>query len=248
MLLAFAPFALLPAEISRFGWVVLALLLSILTIHRLGLPSYWLAFPPLVEAIVLGHPEILVLALLVLGGSKASGLAPVVKVYAALPLLAERRFRALAAALAVVVVTVPILPWSTFIAEFPKVLANLARQNVGDSAFGQPVLTAIAVIALVALGPRRALWVAVPVIWPFAQPIYKVMSLPVLPPLVALAWAIPMPGFTLVGVIAWSVGLFVQKRRVIPAWLSKGLEPMADPGWRWPDAAGRTSRAPAHVT
>ncbi len=240
MLLPFAPFAFLPGDVTRFTWVVIDVAIAALTLRRLALPAHWLAFPPLFEAIVLGHPEVLVLGLLVLGGA-ASGLAAVVKAYAALPLLAERRWRAIGVAAAVALVTIPILPWTTFLEQLPEVSANLARQDVGDSTFGQPLLMAIGAIALLALGPRRALWLAVPVLWPYAQPIYKAMTVPVLPPIVALAWATSIPGFTLGGIIAYAVLTVIDPRRALPRWLHDGIRPVAT----WPDgAAAGAGRAP----
>jgi hypothetical protein len=227
MLLLYAPFTLLPPEVVRYGWVALDAILAAVALSRLGVPLYWLAFPPLAEAIVLGHPEVVVLALLVLGGSILSGLAAVVKVYAGLPLLAERRWRAVALATAVILVTVPILPWGRFVAELPMIQASLARQNVGDSTFGDPILMVIGVVSLAVLGRRRALWLAVPVLWPYAQPEYKIMTLPILPPLVAFFWAIPVPGLTLLGVTIWAALLLTRMRVRIPDRIARAIEPAA---------------------
>ncbi|HYK94633.1 MAG TPA: glycosyltransferase 87 family protein [Candidatus Dormibacteraeota bacterium] len=232
MLLPFAPFAFLPHEFTRFGWVGIDLAISIWAIRRLGLPAYWLAFPPLFEAIVLGHPEVLVLGLLVVGrdakarfAAPMAGLAVLVKPYAALPLLAERRMTALVVAAAATAATILFLPWARFLDELPGIGANLARQNVGDSTYGAPLLMAIAVIALAALGPRRALWLAVPVLWPYAQPIYKVMSIPVMPAVLAVLWALPVPGLTLASVVGLAVLTLIERRRALPPWLERGIRP-----------------------
>jgi hypothetical protein len=232
MLLPYALFTFLPADVTRVAWVAIDLGVSIWAIRRLGLPAYWLAFPPLFEAIVLGHPEVLVLGLLVLGrdararfAAPLAGLAVLVKPYAAAALIAERRIGALVVAAVATAATLLILPWGRFLDELPAISANLARQNVGDSTYGAPLLMLVAVIALAALGPRRALWLAVPVLWPYAQPIYKVMSIPVMPPLLALLWAIPIPGLTLVGLVAFAVLTLVERRRALPPWLREGVRP-----------------------
>lgn len=232
MLLPFAPFAFVPQDLTRVAWVAIDLVVAIWAFRRLGLRPYWLAFPPLFEAIVLGHPEVLVLGLIVLGrdararfAAPLAGLAVLLKPYAALPLLAERRITALVVAAAAAVTTFLILPWGRFFDELPAIGANLGRQNVGDSTFGAPILMAIAVIALASLGPRRALWLAVPVLWPAAQPIYKTMTIPVMPPLLALIWALPIPGLTLVGVVALAVLTLVERRRALPPWLRAGIRP-----------------------
>ena len=225
MLLPFAPFAFLPWDVTRFAWVAIDAAVAVWAIRRLRLPAYWLAFPPLFEAIVLGHPEVLVLGILVGVSGPLAGLAALVKPYAVLPLLAERRFLAIVIAGVATGATLLILPWGQFLAELSTISANLARQNVGDSTFGDPALMVIGGIALIALGPRRALWLAVPVLWPYAQPIYKVMSIPVLPPVLALAWAIPIPGMTLMGVVVLAVLTVVNRQRTLPGWLVNGIRP-----------------------
>ena len=225
MLLPFAPFAFLPGDVTRFAWVAIDAAVAVWAIRRLRLPAYWLAFPPLFEAIVLGHPEVLLLGLLIGVSGPLAGLAALVKPYAVLPLLAERRFLAIVIAGVATGATLLILPWGQFLAELSTISANLARQNVGDSTFGDPALMVIGGIALIALGPRRALWLAVPVLWPYAQPIYKVMSIPVLPPVLALAWAIPIPGMTLMGVVVLAVLTVVNRQRTLPGWLVNGIRP-----------------------
>jgi len=226
MLLPFAPFVSLPPEVTRIAWFAIDAAIAVWVIRRLRLPAYWLAFPPLTGAIFLGHVEVLVLALIVLRGP-LGGLAVAIKPYAAFPLLAERRWAALVVAMIAVAVTLLFLPWATFVAEFPAISANLARQSHGDSVFGQPLLMVIAGLALASLGARRALWLAVPVLWPYAQPIYKTMTLPVLTPMIAMAWALPVPGATLVGIVAQAILELVDRRRRLPAWLKAGIEPVA---------------------
>jgi hypothetical protein len=226
MLLPFLPFISLPVDVTRIAWFLLDLGVAVWVTRRLHMPAYWVAFPPLFSSIVLGHVEVLILAGLVLGGA-LSGLAAVIKPYAALPLLAERRWAALALAGVLVVITFPFLPWTRFFQEFQGISANLARQDTGDSVFGQPLLMVVAAISLVALGPRYALWLAVPVLWPHAQGIYKTMTVPVLTPVVALFWALPFPGSTLVGVVAFAVLVRLDGVRRLPPLLRAAIEPAA---------------------
>jgi hypothetical protein len=233
MLLPFAPFAFLPWDVTRMAWVAIDAGVAIWAIRRLGLPAYWLIFPPLFEAIVLGHPEVLVLGLVVLRGP-LGGLAVLIKPYAVLPFLAERRWTAIIVGAVAALITFPFLPWGRFFAELPQIGATLARQSQGDSVFGQPLLMVIAVVALAALGPRRALWLAVPVLWPYAQPIYKTMSMPMLTPVVALAWALPLPNATLAGIVALAVLASMDKFRPLPHWLALGISPAARPEWQMP--------------
>jgi hypothetical protein len=227
MLLPFAPTAFVGWDAARFLWVGLDLLVAVWAIRRLRVRAYWILFPPLSEAIILGHPEVLVLGLLLVRNPLA-GLATLIKPYAVFPLLAERRWRALLLGAGAVVVTAPFLPWSLFFSQAGQISSTLASQNGGDSTFGQPVLMLIAIVALLAIGPRQGLWLAVPVLWPYAQPIYKVGSMPFMPPLLALLWAIPVPGMTLAGVVVLAVVGLVGRRRALPRWLATGITPASD--------------------
>ena len=226
MLVPFLPFAFVPEMVTRVAWVVGMLLVAAWSLRRLELPAYWLIFPPLFEAILLGHPEVLVLAGLVFA-KRLGGLALLIKPYAVLPLLAERRWVAIGIGAVAAAATLPFLPWQRFLEQLPQIGATLARQDVGDSTFGEPVLMVIGAIALLLLGPRRALWLAVPVLWPYAQPIYKVMTVPMLTPVLALAWALPIPGLTLVGIVAYAVLVTAERRISLPSWLRSGIRPLA---------------------
>jgi hypothetical protein len=229
MLVLFLPFVPFGIDVIRFSWIAIDVVVAIWALARLGLPRYWLFFPPLFNAITLGHPEVLVLGLLAAGGA-VSGLAAAIKPYAVIPLLAEHRWRAIAVAVAAVVASAPFLPWGQFLSQAGAISGTIARQNVGDSTFGQPLLMVLAVGALLVLGPRRALWLAVPVLWPDAQPIYKVMTMPVLSPIVALLWAIPVPGLTLAAVVVEAILVIIDRRSGLPGWLKLGITPAARPG------------------
>ena len=226
MLLPFVPFAALPDPVNTAIWVIADLAIAVWVLRRLGMPAYWLAFPPLFFAIILGHIEVLVLAAMVVR-TPLAGLAAAIKPYAAIPMLAERRWSALAVAAIAVAVTFPFLPWPRFFQDLPLIAANLARQDTGDSVFGQPLLMLAGAAALLSLGPKRALWLAVPVLWPHAQGMYKTMTIPALTPVVALFWALPFQGATVLGVIAYAVLVQVGRVRKLPGWLRAGIEPVA---------------------
>ena len=226
MLALFVPFAGLPDDLIRLIWVAGTAAIAIWMLRRLGLPGYWLGFPPIFQVIVLGHPEVALVALLLFGGV-LGGLSPLVKPYMGLALVAERRWRAIVVGVVAFLVTLPFLPWPRFIAELPTISATLTQQAHGDGVFGEPVLMVLAALALLALGPRLALWLATPLLWPSVQPSYKIMTLPVLTPLVAAFWALPIPGSTLAGVVVQAVVVQVAKRRALPAWLAAGVRPAA---------------------
>jgi hypothetical protein len=222
MLISFMPFIPLPETVIRASWIAIDIAVAIWAIRRAGLPGYWIAFPPLVQSIVLGHPEVLLLGLVVVPGA-LSGLAVLVKPYGVVPLLAEHRWRALVVAAMALVVTAPFVAWPRFLLELPKIALTIARGNNGDPVFGDPVPMAIAIVALLALGLRRALWLSVPVLWPYAQPNYKVMTIPAIAPVLAIAWAIPIPGFTLGGIVVLAALVTLNRWRPLPAWLQSGI-------------------------
>ena len=229
MLVPFVPFIALPGLVTRLFWVVAMALLATWTIRRLRLPGYWIVFPPIFQAIVLGHPEIVILWLLVVGGP-VSGIALLIKPYAAAATLAERRWSAFGVAIALFIVSLPVLPWASFVGQLPWIASTLRSQATGGvSTFGSPILMVVAGVALASLGLRRGLWLSVPVLWPSAQFLYKTASVPQISPLIAVFWAVPVPGLTLVGVLAEATLRQVAKSRPLPRWLLPGLVVAAIP-------------------
>jgi len=219
-LLPYLAFAWLPDAAVAAAWVWIGICCSAYAVSRLGLPWWWLLFPPLVLGTAAGSTAPLVLALLVRSGVDqraradaravaAGAAAAVLRVYAAVPLLLLGRWRALVAAALAIAVSAPFLGWPAFLADLPAVARALANQAGGGvSATVSPVLVTVAVVALVALGRRRAAWLIVPALWPQAQLYYASIALPVLGgmPLVALAIASPAtPGLIAVGMAAHAV-------------------------------------------
>jgi hypothetical protein len=202
LLLFYAPFAGLPPIVTGLTWAFGLLALSAVALRRLGLPLWWLAFPPLVDAIRWGSSDALVFAILVLG---ARWLAPIAKPYAAFPLLGDARWRDIAIALAIALATAFFLPWQLFLSHLPGIIAE-ARVNTNDlSTFGQPLAMVVAIIALAALGWRRAFWLATPVLWPLTQFHYAAMTIPALTRSAAFFFAVPIPGAPLLGVIVAAI-------------------------------------------
>jgi hypothetical protein len=213
------PITLLPFLL--LDWVppdVLILLLALAStatilwvIHRLGLPIWWMLFPPILEGLWVGNLNILVLGLLVLGGTATGALAIVLKVYAALPQLILGQWRPVVIAAAAVVVTAPFLPWRLFLEQQAAIAQALAEQAWGGetNVLTSPIATVGAAIALVSLGRERAAWLAVPVLWPATQLHYTVLAIPVLAstPGLAAAAAVNEPGVLGLGVICYAFWL-----------------------------------------
>lgn len=191
-LLFYAPTSVLPLALSVAVWMALGIVASIWLVRRLRLPLWWLAFPPLAHALWNGNPQPIALALLVLGGSIGAALAVGIKLYAALALVF--RPRALIVAGTVLLVTLPLLPWQTYVADGFGVSSHLEGAWNG-SAWRYPILLPPTLLALWILRDRGAEWLSVPAAWPATQFYYVGMAMPVVVgrPLVAAAFALPVP-------------------------------------------------------
>jgi hypothetical protein len=174
-LLAFAPAALLPEPVAIVLYWGLFAAAAVLAIRLLGLPIWWVLFPPLAEAVVLINTDALVLLLLLATGPVA-GAAVALKSYAAVPLLLQRRWRALVVGALLSAVTFPL--WLDFLREREAITATLAAQAYGGlSAWGTWFMIPTA-IALIGLRGRGASWLAVPALWPYTQLHYAAIALP----------------------------------------------------------------------
>lgn len=210
-LLFYVPTSPLPIEWSIVVWMALGLIASVWLVRRLGLPTWWLAFPPLAHAIWNGNPQALVMALLVLGGSAAAAGAVMLKLYAVLPLVAHPRQLLLSGI--VVAVLLPFLPWQLYLQDGLGVTTHLATAWNG-SAWRVPLLIPPTLLGLWVLRRQGAEWLAVPAVWPATQFYYVAMALPVLVgrPILAAALALPVPLMTPVVVMACAVHSVWQAR------------------------------------
>ena len=214
-LLPFIVLAWIPVDVLVLGFVLISGAVAMWTLRRLGLPMWWMLFPPLVEGIWVGNLNIFVIALLVAGGSIAGGLAAILKVYAVVPLVLLGRWKPLVIAGAAMLVTFPFLPWADFLAQYPRISASLSGQAWGGatSIYTSPLVTAGAAIGLVLIGRERAAWLAVPVLWPATQLHYSVLALPALTPFLAVFASVYEPGLLGVGVILYA--LWVRRELVV---------------------------------
>jgi hypothetical protein len=199
-LLAMLPFAIVPEAIARPVLLALGVAATVWMIRRLRLPLWWLAFPPLVDVLWNANPHVFVAPLLVAG---LAPLAAMVKLYAGAVPAIRLDWKALAATAAVMLVTLPFLPWGLFIERWPDVSRALEDQSAGGglSVWVTPLLLPVAAVAAVLIGRERFAWWSIPVFWPFTQWYYSSIALPVLTPLAAVALSIPVPGATTVALV-----------------------------------------------
>ena len=230
-LLATAPFALLPPAVDVAALGVTVVVAAIVTLRMLRLPWWWLAFPPLAECMMSGQVQAFLLPL-ILGGW--GGIAVLVKAYAVIPLIVLGQWRQLALAAAATALTVPILPWSTFVADLGMITA--ASSDYSRAGVGTPLLIVLSPLwlaALLVVGRESAAWFGIAV-WPTPQPYYSTLMMPRARGLVAAVIAAPFPGAPLAGLlVAGAVRMAARLRARGPA--GRGVSARAPGG---PGAAG----------
>jgi hypothetical protein len=71
-LLFYAPTSVLPLTVATWAWMAAGLVAAVWVVRRLGVPIWWVLFPPLAHAIWNGNPQTISLAPLLAGGSIAA--------------------------------------------------------------------------------------------------------------------------------------------------------------------------------
>jgi hypothetical protein len=207
-LIPLAPVALLPEDLGVALLLLAAVVGAVATIRLLHLPWWWLLFPPLIDGVWNANPQTLLVPLILVG---AGPIAAFLKIYAIVPIALTLRWRALLVTAAILLVTSPFLPWTSYIEQFGDLSQALATQSDGGlSATAVPWLIPIAVVALVLAGRERTAWLAVPVLWPSTQWYYSTLAMPALTSIAAALMAIPVPGFAVVAAV---IAVAVEHRR-----------------------------------
>jgi hypothetical protein len=197
-LLFMAPFALIPEAIAVPLFEALLVGAVVWALRRFDLPWWFIAWPPIVDNLLVGSPNAMLVALVVVAGP----LAVFAKVFAVFPLIGERKWRGLMVTVLLLVVTAPLLPWGLYVSHAADLAEVFRRQSAALSAWGTPLLP-LAAIAVASLGLRAAGWLSVPALWPMTQLTYNVLALPYArSPLIALGMSIPIPLVAPLAVIA----------------------------------------------
>ena len=182
---------------------------GIATIRLLRLPWWWLLFPPLVQCVLSGNVQSLIVPLILL---PAGAIAVILKIYAGLPLAILGRWRSLVAAAVIMLATVPFLPWATYVNEFALISQRLADQSKLTLPMGFLLLVSpLVVLSLLVVGRERAAWLVVPAIWPSQQFYYGTIALPARSKIALALIALPVPGNGLLALgalalVTWSHG------------------------------------------
>lgn len=227
--LVMLPFTAMNERAFVWLWLALSVGSAFWIVRRLKLQWWWVMFPPLIEGVYVANPQIVLLALLLAGWSLLAALAPMLKIYAVVPLVGERRYGALLLTLGLLAASVLVAPglWSEYVARNGEISGRIIEEAEGGySAFGSPeftlLITAAAGIALLAAVDLSAAgWLAAPAVFPAAQFHLSTMAMPVLArvpnTLLILALAFPARGLSgaAIGLYgAWRCYSVVRARRL----------------------------------
>lgn len=152
----FVPFALIADMASLTIFLLLSLATAWAALRAVGLPAWWLLFPPMTEGIVAANPQILLFGLLLVGlhahrlgdapgHGRAAGHGPALgvraaravavglKIYGIVPILARREWRAVAASAGMVALSVVLAPglWARYLAGFGDISSRIVRESEG---------------------------------------------------------------------------------------------------------------------
>ena len=245
----FVPFLLVPAGLAFVLFTALSLGTVLVGFRRIGVPAWWLLFPPMTEGLFAGNPQILVLGLLLVGRPASSGrsigvgvaraAAVGLKIYAVLPVVARREWRAVVAIAAVFLASVLLSPstWRLYIDQFSSISARVVAESHGGlsaALFLDPKIFGSALpdsqsirmiasfalyglmIALVLLVAIRdvpsAGWLAAPLLWPAAEYHLATMTVPVARRWSTWVLAVPTIPTYLVGLILLAYELAAGSR------------------------------------
>jgi hypothetical protein len=181
-----APFTVVAESPFVVGFVLVSALAAVYIVRVLGLPWYYLAFPPLVHGVQSGNPNVILLALLITQRPVLEAVAPILKVYAAIPIVMRARWRSAAWAIAFGAFTVFAAPlWIEYAGSYADRTSRLMIEAGGGFSAWQigPVAVAVTVatVALLWWRDREAgSWLSVPALWPASQFHYSMLALPVL--------------------------------------------------------------------
>jgi hypothetical protein len=210
-LLFYAPTSALPLAASTWLWLLGGLAAGVWLVRRLGLPMWWIAFPPLLHGIWNANPQTIALALLVQGSIVGSVIAVGLKLYTAIPLLGARWRHLVVTAVVLGAVTL-ILPWQLYLDRGLGVGIHLQTAWNG-SAWRIPILIIPTLVALWVIRRQGAEWFAVPAVFPATQFYYVAMALPALVGRPVVAALLALPGVLITPLVVMGLAALELGRR-----------------------------------
>ena len=209
-LVPFVPLALIPEWIVQPSAVAIALLSGGLIASRLQLPAFWVMYPPMIFGIAIANPSIPGMAAVLYG-------FPLIGLMLRPQLLLVAPRRAIATFLLLSAAALLLVPG--FIASITNVASRYAAEGgIIVNAWMTPLMipAAVALLLLARIDGRAAAWLVVPAISPAVGWYGYTMVLPVKSTPLAVACAIPIPGFGAVAITAYAVVRVVAHQRDSP--------------------------------
>ena len=216
------PLAPLGEDVALVIWLAICVAAAVFIVRRLSLGLEWLLFPPLVVGVIAGNPGIPLLALLLAGRPWLAALAVALKIYAGVPLVATRNWRAVALSAAMFAAMVVVSPWAwiTYATRFGEISSRLAVEAGGGSSatYWWPLIppTLLALLYIARHDLRAAGWLAVPAIWPESQWHWSTLAMPVATPWLGAILAPAIQGLPPVAVWVYAVVMWAQIHHVAP--------------------------------
>ena len=220
-MLTFLPFTFVPESLAVWIMVWISLLSAYYIVRKLGLPTWWLLFPPLVEGVYVANPQIALLALLLSGVSGLAAIAPMLKIYAFAPLVGNLWIRALAVAVAYLAISIVVAPslWLSYLGRADEIAARLMLESDKSRILSYGHSPALVIAGIVGLGLLAIVdlpaagWLASPALVPASQfPHLSTMAMPVLasPHMITLTvlLAIPVKGLPTVAIAVYGFWRF----------------------------------------
>lgn len=198
-LLPLAPLAMLPIDTGVALLAALVVAGAVATVRLLRLPWWWLLFPPLVQCVLSANVHGLLIPLILL---RFGAVASLLKVYAVVPQAILGRWRAVLIAAALLAISVPLLPWATYLAGIGEITARLAEQTKHH--IPVPLLVLVSPVVLVAaliVGRARAAWLVPLALWPSQQYYYGTLAMPATSSIAAAIVALPVTGSGIIAIL-----------------------------------------------
>jgi hypothetical protein len=217
--IALAPFTVISESAFVPFWIGVQVVAAAVVVHRLRLPWWWVAFPPVVKGVLVGNPSLVVLALALSAHPVLNAVAPMLKVYMGIPLVGERRWNALALSLGLGIATLALTPglWADFLAGATARSGRLlVEANGGYSGFRDPLLFAGATLAILLIARkdlRVACWLAPVALWPGSQFHWSTLAMPVMTTPLAYLLALPAHWLPPIAVMVYAVTAEVTRIR-----------------------------------
>jgi hypothetical protein len=225
--MAFVPLVFIPVAAAMAIYLLATLWLTVVGLRRIGLPAWWLLFPPYLVGLLSGNPGATLLGLLLAGSPLLRGLAAPLKIQGLVPMIARRDWRGISIAALVFGGSAVVAPglWGSYVANFGRISARLVEESkggfsatqfldptslgpvIGDGVLGRIVgLLIFAVIAgLVLLAAIRnvpaAGWIAVPLLMPGSEYHYAELAMPAARRISIMIVAIPTAPTYLFGLL-----------------------------------------------